>query len=156
MRLILVRHGQAGRKADWHRADKLRPLSPRGRSQAEHLVGVIAPLDPMRILTSPHVRCVETVGPLAAHTGLAIERSSVLSPDEPAKALRLVRKLSAPTSDSGVVLCTHREVIERVLPALSKEDEVNLERRPPGLKGSAWILDFRQGRLVDARYVPAG
>ncbi|HYA67519.1 MAG TPA: histidine phosphatase family protein, partial [Acidimicrobiales bacterium] len=75
MRLILVRHGRAGRRDDWHGPDKLRPLEARGRRQAERLVGVLAPLGPVRIVSSPYRRCLETVGPVAAHLGLEVEQT---------------------------------------------------------------------------------
>lgn len=152
MRLILVRHGHAGRKDEWHRADRLRPLSPTGNKQAELLVEVIAPLKPTRIISSPHLRCVQTIEPTASATGRTIEKSTSLTPSAPAKALRLVRRLSTPKSMSGVVLCTHREILNVVLSEISKKDGIELDRRPPGAKGAVWFLDFRRGKLVSARY----
>jgi 8-oxo-(d)GTP phosphatase len=154
MQLVLVRHGYAGRKDQWHRADRLRPLSPRGQRQAEHLVDVVASLKPTRLISSPHLRCLQTTAPLAAHVGLEVERTPALAPDAPVVALGLVRELSTPRSPSGVVLCTHGEVMGAVLTEMAAADGVELERRPPGLKGCAWVLDVRRGKLVDARYVP--
>lgn len=156
MQLILVRHGHAGRKDQWSKADKLRPLSQRGMRQAEHLVETIAPLTPMRIISSSFVRCLQTVEPLSSATGIPLEQSRALAPDAPDAALRLVRKLSAPGARSGVVLCTHGEVMGSVLTELASKDGVKLERRPPGLKGCTWILDFEEGTLCAARYVPPG
>jgi hypothetical protein len=94
------------------------------------------------------------VGPLSAHVGLDVERTPALAPDAPVVALSLIRELSAPPARSGVVLCTHGEVMGTVLSEMATEDGVELERRPPGLKGSVWLLDLRHGKLVDARYVP--
>ena len=153
MRLILVRHGHAGSKDEWHRADRLRPLSPRGRRQAQLLAELIAPLGPARIISSPHLRCSQTIEPTAVAAGTKIEKSNSLVPSAPGKALRLIRRLSSPSSESGTVLCTHREILNVVLAEISKKDGIKLERRPPGGKGAVWFLDFGDGRLVAAHYV---
>lgn len=154
MQLILVRHGHAGRKADWHRPDKLRPLSRLGLREADHIIEVVAPLEPTRVISSPYLRCLRTAEPLAVHVGKKVERSAALVPDAPAKALRLLRKLTSSTAESGVVLVTHGEVMGEVLVKLSEEDRVPLEHRPPGLKGCVWLLDFEGGELQVARYIP--
>jgi len=153
VQLILVRHGHAGRKDQWRRPDELRPLDARGRRQAERLVGVVGRLHPTRIVSSPYVRCLQTVAPVAAEVDLEVERTPALAPDASVVALGLLRELSTPPSSSGVVLCTHGEVMGLVLTEMAAEDGVELERRPPGLKGCMWLLDVRHGRLVDARYV---
>ncbi|HUO49927.1 MAG TPA: phosphoglycerate mutase family protein [Acidimicrobiales bacterium] len=153
MRLILVRHAHAGRKDQWHRSDRLRPLDALGQRQAGRIEQVLAPMKPTRIVSSPYRRCLETMAPAAASFGLDIERSRALEPDAPAKALALIRQLSAPRSPSGVVLCTHGEILGAVLTQMAREDGVRLPRRPPGLKGCAWVLDVRRGKLVGARYL---
>jgi 8-oxo-(d)GTP phosphatase len=154
VRLILVRHGHAGRKDQWPRADKLRPLDPRGHRQAVRLVDVLMPLKPTRIISSGHLRCLQTMQPLAALTGLEMERSGALAPDSVLEALALVRDLSGPPTRSGTVLCTHGEVLGIVLKELAAHDGVALGRRPPGLKGCVWILEMRRRKLTSAEYVP--
>jgi phosphohistidine phosphatase SixA len=148
-----VRHGHAGRRADWHRADTLRPLSARGVRQSEQLVKIVTPLSPTRVISSPYLRCLQTAEPIGASAGLKVEQSSTLVPDAPAEALRLLRRLTAAKSKSGVVVVTHGEVIGDVLRRIAKDDGVKLDHRPPGLKGCAWILRFRNGKLVAAQYV---
>jgi len=154
MRLILVRHGHAGRKDQWHRPDRLRPLDARGQRQAQHLVQVLVPLQPSRIVSSPYKRCFQTMAPAADKLGLRVHQASALAPDAPARALALIRRLTVPHSPTGVVLCTHGEVLGAVLDEFAEQDGLRLERRPPGLKGCAWVLEFRRGKLVAARYVP--
>jgi broad specificity phosphatase PhoE len=154
VRLVLVRHGHAGRKDQWRRADKLRPLDARGRRQADRLVATLSRQRPTRIVSSGYVRCVQTMAPLSEARGVKVECTSRLAPDAPASALRLIRQLAKPGSRSGVVVCTHGEVIGDVLVHLAKEDGVKLARRPPGLKGCVWILDFRDGKLLRSQYRP--
>jgi 8-oxo-(d)GTP phosphatase len=154
MQFILVRHGYAGRRSEWNRPDGLRPLSPLGFRQAQRLVGVIAPLKPTRIVSSPYVRCLQTAEPLASHIGSKVEQSSALVPYAPAKARRYVRKLTGPKAKGGVVVVTHGEIMGDVLTKMANEDGITLEHRPPGLKGCVWVLEFRRGKLVEARYIP--
>jgi len=85
---------------------------------------------------------------------LQVEKSAALVPDAPAKALRLLRNLSGRESLSGVVIVTHGEVMGDVLREVAREDGVKLHHRPPGLKGCTWILEFGDGKLQDARYIP--
>ena len=153
MQLILVRHGHAGRKDQWHRPDTLRPLDARGLRQAKRLVEVIAPLKPTRIVSSTYLRCLQTVAPLSTDIGLEIEQTPALAPDAPVVALDLIRELSTPRSSSGVVLCTHGEVMGAVLTEMAAHDGMELERRPPGPKGCAWLLDVRSGKLLEARFI---
>lgn len=151
MSILLVRHAKAGRRADWIGPDHLRPLSEKGRRQADGLIGLLAGRPVTRVLSSPSVRCVETVEPLAAVLGLAVETTSALAEGvATAKPMALVRGSAAPTT----VLCTHGDVIPAVLDALEVEDRLYL---PPGYavaKGSTWELEEDGGRVVRACYIP--
>src|SRR5258708_5758356 len=73
MAIYLVRHGKAGSRHDWKGPDDERPLSKRGRRQAEALVDVLADRGIEQVFSSPSLRCVETVRPLADKLGLGVE-----------------------------------------------------------------------------------
>jgi 8-oxo-dGTP diphosphatase len=154
--MLLVRHGHAGTKEGWDGDDQLRPLDPRGLRQAKHLVGVVVPLRPHRLVSSPYLRCLQTMEPLAAKTGLNVDEEGGLTPDAGPKAVDLVRRLSVAQPADRVLLCTHGEVIGEVLSVLAQEDGLRLGRRAPGLKGCVWVLDFRKGRASSARYIAPG
>ena len=62
VRMVLVRHGHAGTKEGWAGDDRLRPLDARGLRQAKHLVDVIVPLHPTRLISSPYTRCLADDG----------------------------------------------------------------------------------------------
>lgn len=96
MQILLVRHGHAGTKEGWADDDRLRPLDARGRRQAKHLVGIVAPMHPTRLLSSPYARCLQTMEPVAAKTGLVVEEDEGLTPNAGPAALELVRSLSSP------------------------------------------------------------
>ena len=67
-RLFLVRHGDAV----WS-LDEMRPLSALGWQQAEAVADALAPLAPAALCSSPWARARQTIEPLAARLGLAIE-----------------------------------------------------------------------------------
>jgi 8-oxo-dGTP diphosphatase len=76
--LVLVRHASAGDRAGWEGDDRLRPLDEKGRKQAERLPEVLAGVAVGRIVSSPYLRCVQTVEPLARDRGLEVEAADEL------------------------------------------------------------------------------
>jgi phosphohistidine phosphatase SixA len=72
--LHLLRHAHAGDPEAWHGPDAERPLSKRGRAQAERLGRVLRDggLRPDRILTSPKLRAVETAEIVGEALGLDV------------------------------------------------------------------------------------
>ena len=65
MTVLLVRHARAGSRKYWKGPDIERPLSKKGRRQAEGLVDMVSRYPIKRILSSPYVRCVQTVEQLS-------------------------------------------------------------------------------------------
>jgi phosphohistidine phosphatase SixA len=147
--LMVVRHADAGHKGSWEGPDRLRPLSPAGRLQAEGLVVRLEDYPVERILCSPTVRCHQTVQPLARDRLLRIERVAALGVDtDPAEVLALFcdRELQ------NAVLCTHGEMIGRLLGQLAA-DGLDAEAPLDWPKGSTWLLQRVNQRRVRARYL---
>jgi broad specificity phosphatase PhoE len=72
-RLIVVRHGRTAWNATGrYQGHADRPLDATGRAQAAGLVPVLAPLRPVRIVTSDLRRARDTAAPLARASGLAL------------------------------------------------------------------------------------
>jgi 8-oxo-dGTP diphosphatase len=152
MSLLVVRHARAGSRRHWDGPDEKRPLSGRGRRQAAALVNLLAPFAPAGILSSPYVRCVQTVEPLSEKLGLPVEPSDALAEGAPAdEVVALARGLMGST----VVLCSHGDVIYALLDALARDDGLKLPRHYDCAKGSTWVLHARKGRFTSARYLPA-
>ena len=106
MTVILLRHASAGDRTTWQGDDRLRPLDERGRKQALALVDLLHALGVERVVSSPYVRCTQTVAPL----GLEIVPDERLAEGAPVEeTLELLRGLDA------AVACTHGDVIENVL-----------------------------------------
>jgi 8-oxo-dGTP diphosphatase len=141
--LILARHGEAGRKGGWGGPDLQRPLTPEGLDQAEGLVVRLDDYPVDRILSSPAVRCLQTVEPLARDRLLQVEEVAALGVDADAA---LVASRFVHGEASNAVLCTHGELIgrlfDRLVPAgLAVEEPLHWP------KGSAWLLWRVQHRL---------
>jgi 8-oxo-dGTP diphosphatase len=77
--LVLVRHASAGDRDAWEGDDRFRPLDAKGFAQAARLPDVVAGVPIRRIVSSPYLRCVQTVEPLAAALDLEVEAAPELS-----------------------------------------------------------------------------
>jgi phosphohistidine phosphatase SixA len=152
----LVRHAHAGKKSAWLGPDLARPLSERGRGQAAGLVDQLAGQPVRRLVSSPAVRCLQTLRPLAERLGLPIEPDDRLGVDGTADGV--LELLARPGLDQAV-LCTHGEVIGRVFTEL-EQDGLWLSDQPRWPKGSTWVLDRDgvqpwQGRFLPPKAVPS-
>ena len=149
MTIYLVRHAKAGNRRDWRGDDDLRPLSSSGHVQSEWIASALLDQGITRIVSSPYVRCRQTVDPLAQQLRLPVELSDGLAEGATTtETMRLLEKVS----DEQVVLCTHGDVVENVLDHVR---EVGVELPHSRLeKGSIWILDTRDGETTGATYLP--
>jgi broad specificity phosphatase PhoE len=152
--IYLIRHARAGDRSKWTKADHLRPLSKAGRRQAKGLVDVVTGdagtggrARIIAVLSSPYVRCVQTVEPLAARLGLAVEPTEALTEGARFKdALQLVEKYA----DTNAVLCMHGDVLPELLEHFARRGIPLPHDRVE--KGSTWALDFVRGTVTTIRY----
>jgi phosphohistidine phosphatase len=72
--LGLLRHAHAGDPTSWSRPDDIRPLTDKGRGQAERLGRLLASAGfvPDAMLTSPRVRAVQTAELVADHLDVPV------------------------------------------------------------------------------------
>lgn len=152
MELLLVRHAHAGTKDRWCGDDRLRPLSERGRGEARALVDLLGPYRAAQVVSSPLVRCLQTVEPLAASLGLPIEQSEALGPQADRDAAQLLRSLAS--APHAVVVCTHGETIEALQRRLARPGKSAFGPGGAHEKGSVWLLRARGGRFTSATYLP--
>ena len=148
--LLLVRHAHAGEKHRWPGPDRLRPLSAAGRDEAAGLLVRLEDFPVGRILSSPTVRCQQTVQPLADDRHLRVELLPALGvAADPAAVMALLGDAQA----QDAVVCTHGEVIGEVLLRLVMEG-LAVDHPPTWPKGSTWLLEgggggrFRLGRYL--------
>jgi 8-oxo-(d)GTP phosphatase len=117
--LIVLRHGKAMPPEQWDGPDHTRPLLHRGIEQSLAVADAIAAFGPTRLVSSTAARCVSTITPTAAVTGLDVKQTDALSQDSyradgararSVVAKRLKRRQSA-------VLCSHGPVIPQIIEA---------------------------------------
>jgi 8-oxo-dGTP diphosphatase len=165
--LILVRHASAGRKADWPGDDCLRPLDAAGVADARVLASLMACFAPVaRVLSSPALRCTDTVRPYVAGFGGTVEAEPCLSPygrsadfssrTDLADSLRhLLSRLVAERRPA--VLCLHRENLPDVLAAACSAlgAPATVPADPALPKGGFWVAHASGGELAALeRYEP--
>jgi phosphohistidine phosphatase SixA len=139
MRVALVRHACAGRKEEWSGPDDDRPLDPNGVEQASALAEFFAGRRIRRLLSSPTLRCFDSLAELARRTGLPIETTDGLRTDVDPEA---VRALITDAAQEDAVLCTHGETMRALLDVMWSEglDTSAVDTEELLQKGSVWLL----------------
>lgn len=151
--VLLVRHAAAGERRKWDGPDHLRPLTEKGWSQARRLADRLARYEATRVVSSPYVRCVQTVEPLAARLGVPVEEADALA--EGATVAQVERLLTTLRGETAV-LCTHGDVVPTLLDHLIERDGLDLPPDYACAKGSTWVLHpDGTGHVSRAEYIPA-
>lgn len=133
--LYLVRHAKAGNRSEWEGDDSTRPLTGKGRRQAIAIAERLAPTATGSLLSSPFVRCVQTLEPLATRRGIEVAIDDRLVEGTGfAGALDLLA-----TVPDGSVLCSHGDVIPDTIAALQRRGCV-IFGEPDWRKASVWQL----------------
>lgn len=149
MPLHLVRHAKAGSRQAWEGDDSERPLSPKGWEQANALKKVFDGVPVTRVLSSPYVRCIQTLEPLAEAHGLAVATAKELAEGEPFEPV--LELLGTLPDDS--VLCSHGDIVPEVIDALARRG-MKIRGEPDWRKGARWELERDGDRIVAARPIP--
>ena len=147
----VVRHAKAGSRSHWPEDDRLRPLNKKGVKQAEELVSTLEKFDITAVYSSPFVRCVQTVEPLAKAHKLPIKQTSTLA--EGHGLAGAMQVMQHPKLDHAV-LSTHGDIVWELVEELVKQRVIK-----PGTggfdKGSTWVVDLEDGAFTRARFIPA-
>jgi exopolyphosphatase / guanosine-5'-triphosphate,3'-diphosphate pyrophosphatase len=147
--VFLVRHAKALKRSRWDGPERLRPVTRSGHEQARRIAALLEEARVERVVSSPFLRCRQTLEPLAATRGLPLEIDERLAEGERIdKALDLLGELDA----RSTAICSHGSVIPALLCELEErgarlEDELRCE------KGSIWVLRGPE-EAPRASYVP--
>ena len=133
--ILIARHAKAKPRSNWAAAEDDRPLAATGKRQALASSRLFAAWAPSRIISSPWLRCVQTVTPYSVDYGVSVKEKKSLSEAgaqrHPARTARTVASLF--DKDSSSLLCTHRPVLPQVMDVL----------REYLFEGSAEVLRLR-------------
>ncbi|WP_051341328.1 NUDIX hydrolase [Pseudonocardia spinosispora] len=146
--LLLVRHAKAGNRHNWDGDDDLRPLTGKGRVQAEELLDLLESFGPVRAYSAPPIRCGQTIQPFADRHRLPVRIEPLMgeegywdAPDD-----GVTRLLELADGADVPVICSQGGVIPDLVERLT--DHVD----PPSRKASTWVLGVTGGKVVTADY----
>ncbi len=148
--LRLLRHTTAGNRAKWAGQDQNRPLTKKGRREAEVIAESLRDAGIERILSSPYDRCVQSVEHLSKVTGARIEISDVLA-EEP--DLDATYALVDGLVGANAVICSHGDVIPALINRMMWAG-LSLSSRFYCSKGSIWEVEVDGGKFTTGHYVP--
>lgn len=118
--LVIVRHAKAVPRSDWKGDDRERPLEARGRERADALIALLTAYRISRILTSPSLRCLDTISPYAVWSGIEPRAKKGLSEegheDDHAKAEQHIERVLE--RGEPTVVCSHGPVMGTLLDVL--------------------------------------
>lgn len=134
--LVVVRHAKAKPRSSWTRAEGERPLAASGLRQAQAVCRLLNAWAPDRIVSSPWVRCVQTVMPYVKRANPKLKLVDAITEHnaarKPDKAKNAVEKLF--DKRVPVAVCSHRPVLPLVL-------EVLRRHMPSHLAGALPVTD---------------
>ena len=149
--VLLVRHAKAGNRYEWPGDDDLRPLTGKGRDQADTLGKLLSLFSPARAYAAPPVRCPQTIQPLADRLGLDIRPEPLLGEEAYWKdpEAGLARFVALADGPDVPVVCSQGGVIPDLVSRLTGDPE------PAARKASTWVLGFTANLVVSADYYGA-
>ena len=149
--VYLIRHAKAKNRVKWKQSDQLRPLTKAGFEEAKALPALYEGQPFTRLLTSPYVRCVQTLEPLAQALDLPLELAEELGEGAPVgEALELMLSLA---HDGPAAVCTHADVMMDAVEELIAAG-VRLDGPLEFKKAATWILEVEDRMFTSGRYLP--
>ncbi len=147
--IYLVRHAKAGERRVWRGDDEARPLSKHGWKQAESIAKRLVEKGASSLYSSPYIRCVQTVEPLAGQLGIDIRMDRRLAEAEPFEpVLELLGEV-----EGGAVLCSHGDIIPETIDALVRRG-MEVQTPPDWRKASIWVLKRKGDRITTGKVWP--
>lgn len=119
--LIVVRHAKAKPRSSWSRAEGDRPLAATGRRQATAVSRLLQAWNPERVVSSPWVRCVQTVSPYVHQRSAKLKLVDALTEHDAARRPGRARTAVERVIDKRrpAAICTHRPVLPLVFSVIS-------------------------------------
>lgn len=143
--VLVVRHAAALARKKWDADDRLRPLADEGLRQAEALGPVLRAYGVEQLVSSSSTRCLQTLRPYAAASGLPVAAYDVLSEEDATSEGVAAVVAEADAGERPVALCSHRPVLPDVLTAL--------DLPPTALVPGGMVVAHRRGGVTRATEV---
>jgi 8-oxo-dGTP diphosphatase len=138
----LVRHAHAGERKKWNGNDALRPIDPRGQTEADGLAVLLPVFRPRRLYAATPLRCRQTLEPLAARLDLPIVTDSAFA--EPADADEVAARVKVAAArlaelreGATAAICSQGKLMPPLLASLTDAADPAPYKTP---KGGGWLL----------------
>ena len=136
MTLYIVRHAKAGKRSEWDGPDTRRPLSDKGWDQAHAIAKTLVDLKPSALISSPAVRCMQTLEPLSEATKIKIVADQRLFENgDVAKMIELLED-----AKDSTVISSHGDMIPEVIKILQRRG-MEIGSKPDWRKATVWVLN---------------
>ncbi|HEY7478107.1 MAG TPA: NUDIX hydrolase [Actinomycetota bacterium] len=150
--VFVLRHTEAGERESWDEPDELRPISKAGLRQAGRVAEQLADVAFTRLVSSPYLRCIQSLEPIAQRRGLDITIAKELDEDEPPSGTEAW--VLAASTDGPAALSTHGANVEGFVRRLQERDvPIGGDGTVAWEKGSVWRVDVQDGRITGATYI---
>ncbi|HKY58562.1 MAG TPA: NUDIX hydrolase [Aeromicrobium sp.] len=138
--VIVLRHAQARTRNGWKADDLERPLTKPGESQARKLAPLLQAYGVRGVLTSPAIRCAQTVDTYARSVKALMEVDDRLAEDTKPRAVE--RSIATVLDRKGpIVVCSHRPTLPWIFASLRVEPRELAQ-------GEGLVIHHRRGRVV--------
>lgn len=166
---LIVRHGKAEARKLWKGTDANRPITPRGAAAAYALNYELACFNPVRLTTSPWIRCMETLQTFSWQTGRPMVTLDALTEDAYAQdpdaawdcLLSEIEYMLARREPTAI--CMHRPVIGGMFehlrelcasPTLGKRLIAKTPYMPTGTAMALFVIPGSDGpKIIDIQKV---
>ena len=143
--LYIVRHAKAGKRSEWDGPDALRPLSDKGWEQSHAIAETLIDLKPSALISSPAVRCMQTLEPLSKLTKIKIVTDQRLFENgDVAKMIELLED-----AQDSTVISSHGDMIPEAIKLLQRRG-MEIKSKPDWRKASIWVVERTKNGFTSA------
>lgn len=152
MNVYLVRHASAGLSNHLDPNDIQRPLDTQGQIQANLITDILLDAEIGRMLSSPALRCLQTLKPLSEKLELELEEEPALVEGTDIERSWALLETTAHNSDGAdIVMCSHGDIIPELV-SRARGRGMSIPGRSGFSKGSIWTLTFDGESFITGKY----
>jgi len=138
--VIVLRHAQARTRNGWKADDMERPLTKPGEAQSQKLAPLLRAYGVKYILTSPAIRCAQTLDAYARSIKALMEVDDRLAEETKPRAVE--RSIATVLERKGpIAVCSHRPTLPWIFATLRVESRELAQ-------GEGVVVHHRRGRVV--------
>ncbi|WP_022925953.1 NUDIX hydrolase [Serinicoccus marinus] len=157
--LLVVRHALAVPRSDWEDPDTERPLTGAGRRRSRGRVqDLLRAYGPEVVISSPSVRCADTVAPFASADGIPLVTKKGLSEEgfaaDPHKLVKHVDRVLA--RGVSTVLCSHGPLLPDLAGMLLARADPTLDSSDRRMLGRLATKAMDKGEVLACTMLGSG